>query len=48
MIIKTTNKEAVICKYRLEETSKSKWLEATEGKLILNSPKKISSNGNRK
>ena len=48
MIIKTTEKETYICGKKLTEISESKWVEATEGKLILTSPKKILSNGNRK
>ncbi|PWW16252.1 hypothetical protein DEU40_13119 [Chryseobacterium sp. AG844] len=48
MIIKTTNKETIICGKRLEEIATSKWVEAMDGKLVLNSPKKIHSHGNRK
>lgn len=47
MIIRTTNKEVVICGKKLVETTETKWVEATEGKLTLNSPKKIISNGNK-
>lgn len=47
MIIKTVNKETLICKGKLTEVTAVKWLEATEGKLIMNSVKKIISNGNR-
>ena len=47
MIIKTANKETLICKGKLTEVTTVKWLEATEGKLIMNSIKKIISNGNR-
>ncbi|WP_172625742.1 hypothetical protein [Chryseobacterium panacisoli] len=48
MILKTTNKETVICGKKLEETTTSKWVEAMDGKLVLSSPKKIHSHGNRK
>ena len=47
MILKTTNKETIICGNRLTEISDSKWVEATEGKLVLRSPRKILSNGNK-
>ncbi|SHK24559.1 hypothetical protein SAMN05444267_1002114 [Chryseobacterium polytrichastri] len=48
MIIKTTNKESVVCGKKIEETTESKWVEAINGKLVLSTPKKIFSNGNRK
>lgn len=48
MIIKTINKESIICGKKLEEIAISKWVEATDGKLVLSSPKKIFSHGNRK
>lgn len=47
MIIKTTNKESIICGKKLGEIAISKWVEAMDGKLVLNSPKKIYSNGNK-
>lgn len=47
MIIKTTNKESIICGKKLEEITASKWVEATNGKLVLSSPKKIFSNGGK-
>lgn len=47
MIIKTTNKENIICGKKMIEITATKWVEATDGKLILSSPKKIFSNGNK-
>lgn len=47
MIIKTANKETIICGNKLEEITEKKWVEATAGKLVLTSLKKIFSNGNK-
>ena len=47
MIIKTANKETIICGRKLEEITEKKWVEATSGKLILSSLKKIFSDGNK-
>lgn len=47
MIIKTANKETIICGRKFEEITEKKWVEATSGKLILISLKKIFSNGNK-
>lgn len=47
MIIKSRNKETIICLVKLNEIAKKKWVEATNGKLVLNSTKKIYSNGNQ-
>lgn len=47
MVIKTLNKETIICGGKLTEISHKKWVEATDGKSVLNSPKKIISNGNK-
>lgn len=47
MIVKTINKETIICGNKLEEITEKKWVEATDGKLILSSLKKIFSNGDK-
>jgi hypothetical protein len=48
MIIKTENKETVIVGKKIEDITETKWIEATSGKLILTSLKKIISNGSSK
>jgi len=48
LIIKTENKESVIVGKKIKEITENKWVEATDGKLILNSLKKIISNGRNK
>lgn len=47
MVIKTTNKEIIICGKNLEEITEKKWVEAMDGKLVLSSLKKIFSNGSK-
>lgn len=48
MIIKTENKETVMVAKKIEDTTETKWVEATNGKLILTSLKKIIANGSGK
>lgn len=47
MILKSINKETIVCGGKVLEISQKKWMEATDGKLILSSPKKIVSNGDK-